>query len=348
MRHKWIDLDQFILNSGKSKPEPDYIGTGILTRDPNLRYLPNGKVTCDFGVEKMDSNWDPPLYVLRQGIEFEHFYCKVYGQTAEIINKYYRKGNEINLTGEIWNLRPVWATEKVGYNQIVVWVNEVKLSEIQQVCHERDIETLCHFTRIDRLRSILDKRRGLLSRFFLESIPAEYRPQFTDQDRGNGCKEAICLSISFPNYRMFFSKTGRTKQHEWVVLLLDVRVLWELDCAFCHQNARFEPVLRVPLQDRKRLVSLERMFASSDYHPDGSPYQRQQIPDNYPTHPEAEVLVFDSISAEYIKEVHFYNEAALKAWFEENSGTYPQRFCANESYFRPRCDYKAWQKHRSQ
>ena len=51
----------------------------------------------------------------------------------------------------------------------------------------------------------------------------------------------------------------------------------------------------------------------------GVRYQRQQIPDNYPTHPE-QVLVFDSIPAEYINEVHFYNETALKAWQEKNSG----------------------------
>ena len=341
------DLDQIILNGGEFKSESALTLTGTLTRDPNLRYLPNGTVTCDFGVEKMDHSWDPPPYVLIQGIEFEHFHCKAYGQTAEIINKYYRKGSEIIITGDIWDKRPVQVTEKVGYDQIVVLVNEVKLPEIQQICHERDIKTLCHFTRIERLRSAL--HRDLLSRKFLEKLPSKVRPPFTDQDRDDGYKDAICLSISFPNYRMFFKKTnGGANQHEWVVLLLDVRVLWELDCAFCHQNARFEPVRSVTLQDRKRLVSLERMFWNSDFHSDESIYQRQQIPDNYPTHPEAEVLVFDSIPAEYINEVHFYNEAALTAWLEKNSGTYSQRFCANEYYFKYRCDYKAWQKSKSQ
>ena len=340
------DLDQIILNGGEFKSGAALTLTGTLTRDPNLRYLSNGTGTCDFGVEITDPSWDPPPYVLIQGIEFEHFYCKAYGQTAEIINKYYRKGSEIIIIGDIWDKRPVLVTEKIGYDQIVVLINEVKLSEIQQICYERDIKTLCHFTRSDRLRSIL--HRDLLSRKFLEKLPLSVRPPFTDQDRDDGFKDAVCLSISFPNYRMFFSKTGRTNQHEWVVLLLDARILWELDCAFCHQNARFEPVLDVPLESRKRLVSLERMFWKSDCHSDGSTYHRQKIPNNYPTHPEGEVLVFDPIPAEYINEVHFYNEAALEAWLEKNSGTYSQRFCANESYFKYRCDYKAWQKSKSQ
>lgn len=66
-------------------------------------------------------------------------------------------------------------------------------------------------------------------------------------------------------------------------------------------------------------------------------------PEKSSHHEGVEVLVFGSISAEYINEVHFCNETALKAWQEKNSGTDSQRFSANEYYFRPRCDYKAWQ-----
>ncbi len=220
-------------------------------------------------------------------------------------------------------------------------MQEITLSEIQQICHERGINTLCHFTRIERLPSIL--HRGLLNRNFLETLPSKIRPQFPDPNRDDGYKDAICLSISFPNYRMFFSKTGHTNQREWVVLLLDARILWEKDCAFCHQNARFEPVLGVRLGDRKKLASLKRMFQNWDFHATGLRYQRQQIPDNYPTHPEAEVLVFDSIPAEYINEVHFYDDTALQTWLKDNPGTYSPKFYANRQYFGPRCDYKIWQ-----
>lgn len=309
------------------------ITDGILTRDPNLRNLPDGTDVCDFGIESSDSSWDPHPYILMQGIDFERFLCLAYGQNAKTIYNYYRKGNQINIKCLLWTKETFQATSNFRYDKSILLVNEITLSEIQQICYERDIQSLCHFTRTERLRSIL--HRGLLSRKFLEELPKKVRPLFSDQDRKDGYKEAICLSISFPNYRMFFSKTGRAKQHEWVVLLLDVRILWELDCAFCHQNAIYEPVLRVPLEYRKKLVSLKRMFWDSDENVSGVRYQRQQIPDNFTTHPEAEVLVFGTIATEYINEICFYNQPAFTKWQRENSGNYPQRFCVNDHYFRP-------------
>ena len=341
------DLDQLILQGSRPSDAAQIsITDGILTRDPNLRQLPDGTSVCDFAFESQDSKWDPNPHILRQGIVYERFLCIAYGQTAKIIHDYYRKGSQINISCFHWAQETFHASTNVAYEKWILFVNEVALSDIQQICYERDIKTLCHFTKVERLRSIL--HRDLLSRKFLEKLPESVRPPFTDMDRDDGYKDAICLSISFPNYRMFFSKTGRNNQHEWVVLLLDARILWELDCAFCHQNAIYKPVLRVPLENRKRLVSLQRMFGNSDFHSDGSMYQRQQIPDNYPTHPEAEVLTFDSIPAEYINEVHFYNEDALKAWQKANPGADSQELCVNQDYFRPRCDYKAWQKPKSQ
>ena len=336
------DLDQIILKGGRpSGGNGLAITGGILTRNPNLRYLPNGTAACDFGIEFQDPKWDPHPLFLSKGIVWEPFFCKAYGQIAELINTYYRKGNQIEFTGSIWAKQQTYPAPNTPVEQLIVLVQEITLSDIQQICHERGISTLCHFTRGERLRSIL--HRGLLSRIFLEKLPQLIRPRFTDLDRDDGYKNAICLSISFPNYRMFYSKTGRANQHQWVVLLLDVRVLWDLECAFCHQNARFEPVRNVPLEYRKRLVSLERMFWDSDLHTTGLRYQRQQIPDNYPTHPEAEVLIFDLIPAEYIKSVHFYDETTLQIWQKDNPGTYSQTFYADRQYFKYRCDYKAWQ-----
>jgi hypothetical protein len=73
-------------------------------------------------------------------------------------------------------------------------------AQIQQICDERDIETLVHFTRVENLSSIL--QNGLLSRKALETSGQQFL--FNDPDRIDGHKEAICLSISFPNYKMFY------------------------------------------------------------------------------------------------------------------------------------------------
>ena len=166
-----------------------------------------------------------------------------------------------------------------------------------------------------------------------------------DKQRIDGHKEAICLSISFPNYPLFskFSWSddeGRPDYSGWVVLLLDAKVLWELDCAFCQENAASNAVRYIPLEDRKNPDALESMFVDVCRDTKGDVYERQsmQIPNHYPTHPQAEVLVFDRIQIDYIKEVHFYDETILKQWCDSNPWINPERLLHNQQYFQYRRD----------
>ena len=168
------DLDQFILKGDSFSEPAEFNFEGTLTRDPDLSYLPNGIAVCAFGFEMRGSEWDPHPWILMQGIVYEHFLCKAYGETAGIINNYYRKGNQINISGSIWGQERIRLTPNFQYEKLMLFINEVTLSEIQQVCHERGINTLCHFTHSERLRSIL--HRGLLSRSFLENLPSKIRP----------------------------------------------------------------------------------------------------------------------------------------------------------------------------
>ena len=114
-------------------------------------------------------------------------------------------------------------------------------SEIQQICKKRCITTLFHFTRIENLQSILHE--GLIGRSILETRGKQFL--WNDNDRSDCCPQATCLSISFPNYKMFWEirktkeKAEGIKDSQWVVLLLDAKVLWELDCAFCRTKRRF-------------------------------------------------------------------------------------------------------------
>lgn len=212
--------------------------------------------------------------------------------------------------------------------------------QIQQICTERGITTLLHFTRLENLQSIL--REGLLGRSLLEARGQQFL--FNDPDRVDGYKEAICVSISFPNYQMFYSIREEKKNireandFQWIVLLLDAEVLWELDCAFCQRNAAHKTVQSIPLEDRRKPESLKGIFR--DFY--NIKHQDLSIPGNYPTHPQAEVLVFDSIPAQYIKTVHFSNETTLKQWRFNHIGTYFQTFSADRQYFDARVDYKVW------
>ena len=211
--------------------------------------------------------------------------------------------------------------------------------QIQQICVERGIQTLCHFTRIENLKSIL--QRGLVGRSILEEIEIQFLSN--DPDRYDRCPEANCLSISFPNYQMFYrlrkkkQKIEGVNDSQWIVLLLDAKVLWELECAFCQLNAADNAVTNIPLEDRKRPEALKGMFADF-YH---IKHQDLSIPKNYPTHPQAEVLVFNRISVQFIKAIHFWHETTLEKC-RSYAESYSQMFSVNRQYFTYRADYEVW------
>ena len=213
-------------------------------------------------------------------------------------------------------------------------------AQIQQICHERGIKTLVHFTRVENLSSIL--QNGLLSREALETRGQQFL--FNDPNRNDGHKDAICLSISFPNYQMFCrikddkKKANEASDSQWVVLLLDGRVLWELKCAFCQRNAAHQTVRKIPLEDRKKPGALKGMF--EDFY--NIKHQDLQIPNNYPTHPQAEILVFNQIPVRYINAVHFSGSTVLAQWRSDNPIPYSQKFAADPKYFQPRTDWKEW------
>jgi len=71
---------------------------------------------------------------------------------------------------------------------------------IRAYCAARRIDTLIHFTRLENLAGILAD--GILPR----SAPGGQarRVIFNDGVRIDGHKDAVCLSVSFPNYKMFY------------------------------------------------------------------------------------------------------------------------------------------------
>ena len=143
---------------------------------------------------------------------------------------------------------------------------------------------------------------------------------------------------------MFYSireskkKVEGVNDSQWVVLLLDTKVLWELKCAFCQRNAAHRAVSSISLEDRRKPEALKGIF--EDFH--NIRHQDLSIPQDYPTHPQAEVLVFDPIPAQYIKVIHFWNADAQARWLPSNIGTDYETSCTNRQYFGPRPDYEVW------
>ncbi len=217
-----------------------------------------------------------------------------------------------------------------------------RVAQIQRICKERGITTLVHFTRVENLNSILQD--GLLSRETLEERGQS--SNFNDPERFDRQKDAICLSISFPNSEMFYVTRENKQQAEdvshskWVVLLLDVKVLWELDCGFCQENAAAKCMRETPWVEKTKPESLQNMFVEVVTDTKKKDYQREdlQIPDNYPTHPQAEVLVKGQIPAEYIKEIWFHDSRAMEHWKSSNTKSCPPKLTAGNQYFIHRSD----------
>jgi len=71
---------------------------GNLTRDPQLSYLPSNTAVCEFGIavnrkfKKQDGT---------QGEEVLFIDCQIFGKRADVINKYFKKGNPILVEGRL-------------------------------------------------------------------------------------------------------------------------------------------------------------------------------------------------------------------------------------------------------
>jgi hypothetical protein len=196
----------------------------------------------------------------------------------------------------------------------------------------RNIKYLWHFTKVENLDSIL--LNGLIPRATLEGQVEQI--SFNDQYRLNGHKDASCFTLSHPNYKMFYSLRQQNLAQDWVVLAIKSEVLWLKDCAFCYENAASNNVTSIPIQQRKGLQAFQRLFEPANNKPNR---ETLKLPDNYPTNPQAEVLVFDVIEPQYIAGVITPNtamETMLKI-------RYPRfEFRYNQGFYSARIDYEYW------
>ena len=85
--------------------------------------------------------------------------------------------------------------------------------QIAELAKAKEIKYLVHFARVENLPSIA--LYGLISRQLLvqNNLPHFYN----DNLRLDNLPNTISLSVTFPNYKMFFKYRGSNK---WVVILL--------------------------------------------------------------------------------------------------------------------------------
>jgi hypothetical protein len=161
---------------------------------------------------------------------------------------------------------------------------------IREYAEERGIKGLVHFTREGNLPSIL--QRGLVTR---DVLTAEAFGQFNDHVRAD-YTHAVCASIGFPNYKMFYGTRRDNPGVEWVVVGIRQEALWELPCAFCTANAALGSVASIPLAQRRTLAAFQAMYAEVP----SKERVKLGIPNSFPSNPQAEVLFLNGVPREYL------------------------------------------------
>lgn len=197
---------------------------------------------------------------------------------------------------------------------------------------KRDIDYLWHFTKIENIESIL--KDGLVPRAYLEARNANV--DYNDRYRLDGQKTANCLSVGHPNYKMFYTLRCQDQSQVWVVVAIKPEVLWIKDCAFCHENAASANVTSIPIQERKGLQAFRAIFSPAEGKPDRSAVK---LPDDCPTNPQAEVLVFGVIEPQYIVGAI----TPTKAIEIELKAKYPNfNFLYHRAHYYARLDHEHW------
>lgn len=207
---------------------------------------------------------------------------------------------------------------------------------MRAAAESRGITQLVHFTRFDNLTSIL--HHGIKPRQLLDNDGQIYA--FNDELRLDGCLNASSISISFPNYKMFYPYRCQDYSVMWAVLRLDPSILWEKDCVYCWQNAASTAVTCIPLCDRRGRVAFLDLFSNREGFPTR---EATQIPLYYPTHPQAEVLCFETIEPRYIRRVDIPQRFNPNQHFAQVAANMPGReYWYDDELFNGRFDYRHW------
>lgn len=202
---------------------------------------------------------------------------------------------------------------------------------MQRYLTNRNVRSLFHFTAVNNVPGILNY--GIRPSNLVP--PGTLINDHQRLDRTN----AACLTISFPNYKYFYSLRNRlgNENKSWAVIEICSSLLWEEDCIFCTTNAAAALVTSIPLQNRRGLPALAAMF--DDFQDIKRASLR--IPPQYPTNPQAEVLVINGVPANKILRIWFNTPGPLE-YFNINYQQHTFKF--GNQYFIPRMDYLNWKK----
>lgn len=216
-------------------------------------------------------------------------------------------------------------------------IEEKEKQEIKDFIKKNNINEIIHFTQLDNLESIMEK--GLLSTYVLERNKIKFSRN--DYNRFDNLTNTICVSIGFPNYKMFYRLRDSDSLKKWVILIIKPEILYEKTCVFCYENAASYNMNSKSIMERTGSQALENLFYKFVDINTGITRDEIGIRKNHTTNPQAEVLVFNRIEPSYIKGIVFSNED--RELCKKYTGKYKDvKVVSNNYYYRARSDYKFW------
>lgn len=166
------------------------------------------------------------------------------------------------------------------------------MNAMKQAVIAREVPFLVHFTRTKNLRSILE--HGIVPR---EQVDGEALVSSVNDDlRLDKQLGANCLSVGFPNAKMFYKLRQENPGANWVILVVSRTILWEMPCACCPINAASASITSQPIANFRTPAAFDAMYDPSVAVDRG----KEKLQTYDPTDVQAEVLAFGTIEPRHI------------------------------------------------
>ena len=119
------------------------------------------------------------------------------------------------------------------------FLQQIELTNINNIIKNRKIENLIHFTKLENLNSIL--KMGFLSREYLQSNNIPFK--FNDFERRDNKTNATCFSVEYPNEFLLNKFKKIYFGSKWLIIIVNINVLLDQDLekSFCMRNAGGTP-----------------------------------------------------------------------------------------------------------
>ena len=191
--------------------------------------------------------------------------------------------------------------------------------------HTRNVQYFVHFTKVKNIDSIMNN--GICS---INELCAKNIEYFGNDDvRLDGHKDAVSLSISFPNYKNFYYlRQIKGITDEYCIIGINAEKVLQLNCAFFPTNAASSTCRNLKWTDMSTENALEALFTDRN--------RDKTIPDFYSTDPQAEVMVKDRIPPDYIEWIAFEHR------IPDDYKKLNDLFVVEPEYFSYRMDYERW------